>query len=360
MFMQKLPEIGVAATMVPEAATTILTSGIKIQEMLESSDRYFEFQREVVRMQLANEERFKRLTELRPGSRKVIICDRGVMDGKAYMDPELFDVLLREEKSSVIEMRDMRYDGILHLVTAADGAEEFYNLNNPARYETDLEEVRKLDKRTQAAWQGHEHWCAIPNRTNDAKPIPFDEKMDILFKKFCHLIGVPAPLEIENKYLVSIDTDPTQFPLDTKPVMVNISQTYLRASPEAKIERRIRRREQDGGILCVYTEKEDLRKGVRVERERVVSEREYRDLYQERAPFLCDIKKRRYAFAWQHQYFQLDLIDAPMKLAVLEIELTEENDKVTIPPFVKILKEVTEDRHYKNASIAADTCPGYE
>jgi hypothetical protein len=33
-------------------------------------------------------------------------------------------------------MRDNRYDGILHLVTAADGAEDFYeNQTNEARYE---------------------------------------------------------------------------------------------------------------------------------------------------------------------------------------------------------------------------------
>lgn len=33
-------------------------------------------------------------------------------------------------------LRDHRYDGVLHLVTAADGAEEFYETeSNDSRYE---------------------------------------------------------------------------------------------------------------------------------------------------------------------------------------------------------------------------------
>jgi hypothetical protein len=35
-----------------------------------------------------------------------------------------------------VYLRDRRYDLVLHMVTAADGAEKFYNLsNNLARYE---------------------------------------------------------------------------------------------------------------------------------------------------------------------------------------------------------------------------------
>lgn len=34
-------------------------------------------------------------------------------------------------------LKDNRYEGIIHLVTAAEGAEEFYELSsNDARYET--------------------------------------------------------------------------------------------------------------------------------------------------------------------------------------------------------------------------------
>jgi len=54
-------------------------------------------------------------------------------------------------------LRDKRYDSIIHLVTAADGAESFYTLeNNVARYE-DVPTAIKVDQNLQNAWKGHPH-----------------------------------------------------------------------------------------------------------------------------------------------------------------------------------------------------------
>ncbi|KKU51958.1 MAG: hypothetical protein UX72_C0011G0002 [Parcubacteria group bacterium GW2011_GWA2_47_10] len=39
-------------------------------------------------------------------------------------------------------------------------------------------------------------------------------------------------------------------------------------------------------------------------------------------------------------------------VAVLEIELTEENDRVFIPPFIEVIKEVTGDSRYSMKSLA--------
>lgn len=79
----------------------------------------------------------------------VILCDRGVMDGQAYMDENTWIALLDEMDQNVINLRDKRYDAVIHLVTAADGAAQFYNLeNNVARYEADVESAIRTDKRT--------------------------------------------------------------------------------------------------------------------------------------------------------------------------------------------------------------------
>jgi predicted aminopeptidase len=64
-------------------------------------------------------------------------------------------------------LRDNRYDAILHMVTAADGAEAFYaSLTNEARYES-IEEATIKDKRLRDAYMGHSKWCFISNRTLD-------------------------------------------------------------------------------------------------------------------------------------------------------------------------------------------------
>ena len=65
----------------------------------------------------------------------VILTDRGLMDGSAYMKPECWQTLMDEKGWSEVTLRDRRYDAAIHLVTAANGAEEFYNLGNAARYE---------------------------------------------------------------------------------------------------------------------------------------------------------------------------------------------------------------------------------
>ena len=76
-----------------------------------------------------------------------------------------------------------KYDAVFHLVTAANGAEEFYTLsNNSARKET-LEEAQILDKKTIEAWSNHERFKIIDNSTN------FEDKINILLKEINLLIN---------------------------------------------------------------------------------------------------------------------------------------------------------------------------
>lgn len=65
----------------------------------------------------------------------VILCDRGLLDGSAYVDTNVWQAVLDESGWNTGNLRDKRYDSIIHLVTAADGAEKFYQLENKARYE---------------------------------------------------------------------------------------------------------------------------------------------------------------------------------------------------------------------------------
>ena len=47
--------------------------------------------------------------------------DRGLMDTAGYIGFEAFNEILKVKGWSTSELRDKRYDAILHLVTAADG-----------------------------------------------------------------------------------------------------------------------------------------------------------------------------------------------------------------------------------------------
>ena len=52
----------------------------------------------------------------------VILVDRGLLDGSAYISKDNWQCLLDDMNCNVVMLRDNRYDGIMHLVTAADGA----------------------------------------------------------------------------------------------------------------------------------------------------------------------------------------------------------------------------------------------
>ena len=56
-----------------------------------------------------------------------IICDRGVMDASAYIDSEKWERMKNATGWHEIELWDNRYYQIIHMVSAAVGAEEFYS-----------------------------------------------------------------------------------------------------------------------------------------------------------------------------------------------------------------------------------------
>ena len=49
------------------------------------------------------------------------------MDGSAYVEKSQWRGLMDELGVTQVQLRDQRYDAVLHLVTAADGAEKFYD-----------------------------------------------------------------------------------------------------------------------------------------------------------------------------------------------------------------------------------------
>ena len=88
------------------------------------------------------------------GEPSVLLIDRGLMDSKAYVGDETFEVILEREGWTNTELRDHRYDAVIHMVTAADGAAEFYGYENEARFETPEEAIVR-DKALRNAYLGH-------------------------------------------------------------------------------------------------------------------------------------------------------------------------------------------------------------
>jgi len=162
------------------------------------------------------------------------------------------------------------------------------------------------------------------------------------------------PLEIEKKFLLERPFCQMEFGAIEKTEIL-IEQIYLKSDDE-DVERRIRKKGQDGRFTYYETEKRIIRPGVRDETERQIGIIRYDFLFgKERDESRDIIWKKRYCFDWENKKFELDVFLKPERLAglvLLELELTEENDTFEIPPFFKIIKEVTDDPAYSNFELA--------
>ncbi|GMQ95033.1 MAG: hypothetical protein BMS9Abin13_143 [Patescibacteria group bacterium] len=338
---EKLANLGFHVFTVPEAPTLLMSGGITPKENVLSLP---DFQKSVFRLMRIMEDEFKQAAQGTSSGKSIIICDRGLMDTKAYAPDGLFETIASGESMSVTELRDGRYDAVFHLRTAALGAEEYYTLaNNVARFES-VEEARIVDEKTLQAWVGHPHLKIIDNATD------FEGKMKRLLQGLCRVLGIPVPLEIERKFLID--------PIDLEKMnilhqAIEIEQVYLISrNPDEEI--RVRKRGQNGTFVYYQTMKRALRPSVRVEVEHRISEAEYEWSLRYRLPDTAMLRKRRFCFTFDNQYFELDVLEEPRKgLYLLEIELTEENERITIPPFINVVKEVTNDSSFSNCSLAS-------
>lgn len=329
---------GFAVLFIPESATDIILSGITFSSM----SNPLEFQKIIATNQL-NKEKLYESTALNMvnADKVLIVCDRGVIDGKAYLNPIEYNQLLRNIGTSEVELRD-NYDAVFHLVTAAKGAEKFYSYNNPARGEN-LEEARLADDKVLSAWAGHPHLRVIDNSSD------FEEKMNRLLHEISIFLGEPTPYEIERKFLIKMPdiskiTNPTLKKLE-------IIQTYLKSSnPDEEI--RIRQRGTDGNFIYTKTIKKKVTDIKRMEVEKRISKDEYLSLLLDADENKRQIRKTRYCLVHENQYLEIDIYPFWQDKAILEIELSSETDEISLPKDIHIIKEVTGDEEYHNSSLA--------
>ena len=331
-------QMGYTVLFVPETATELITGGVAPWTCGTNAD----YQKCQLMLQLEKERVFEQAANTMDNENILIVCDRGTLDNKAYMKPEEFDEALSFLKTNEVELRD-NYDAVFHLVTAAKGAEEFYTTeNNSARTET-VEQAVALDDKTVAAWTGHPHLRVIDNSCS------FEDKMKKLVAEISSFLGEPEPFEIERKYLIEY---PDIDWLENNPTCqrIEIIQTYLNSEDGDEI--RVRQRGIEGNYIYFQTIKKKVSGVKRVEIERRLSQSEYLKLLMDADTTKRQIRKTRYCLTYENQYFEIDVYPFWHDRAIMEIELSNENENIVFPEHIKVIKEVTDDPSYKNASLA--------
>jgi len=144
---------------VPEAATLLFGHGLDRQD---SGDRARLLQRSIYRMQVSLEEIFRGFY-----SDRLLICDRGTLDGLAYWPDGEAGYFAAIESS--FEREAARYQAVIFFQSAAIHGEDVRS-NNPYRSE-DSQTARALDDRLCRVWERHPNFHYIPTETSFMRKI---------------------------------------------------------------------------------------------------------------------------------------------------------------------------------------------
>ena len=176
-------KLGYKVFSVPEVPTMVTQSGWSY--LTKNPAFYYEGEKIILELQLALEDKIQRLAETCTEP-CLIVCDRGAMDISTYIAPEMWKDLM---KSCDVDEQSLmnRYDGVVHLSSAAAGAEKFYTLEtNVNRYEkadeAGLTLARSLNTRVLEVWSKH------PEMRTIASMDDFDAKMKLVLKAIFEMI----------------------------------------------------------------------------------------------------------------------------------------------------------------------------
>ena len=163
-----------------------------------------------------------------------------------------------------------------------------------------------------------------------------------------------APVEIERKYIIKMPSLDILHAQDgyTKS---EILQIYLPS--ENGETHRIRRRAYADKTVYFETRKIRIDKMSSHEDEREISEARFCELSKNPLLGSLPIEKLRHTFVYLGQLFEIDVYPQWKNTAVMETELDTREREVEIPAFVEIIREVTGDKAYSNASMSKNFPP---
>jgi len=341
----------------PETATVLMQGGIKFPEL--SKEDAFLFQENLIKTMLAIENTYFDIAETCPKN-CIVICDRGLMDATAFITLEEWDLMCKRNGWNSVDMRDNRYDQVIHMVSAAKGAEEYYTTEEHATRSEGVELARLRDDRASAAWVGHPYYDVVDNSTT------FEGKLVRTISSVCHRLGIDVGdrLLVESKkrkFLIAIMPSDDVFP-DYQDF--EVIHDYL-LTPGQQNQARLRKRGQHGSYTYTHT----IRRHVELTKEgekreapelkQAITRRDYIILLAQKDQRRSSIYKKRRCFISNNHYYQLDVYLEPCQskcrgLILLETYTVDNSPDFVnkLPSFLNVLREVTGDQQYSMYNLA--------
>lgn len=317
---------GIANIIVPETATELIKSGILPGNTDESANL---FQDLLMKKQLFKEKLSDSYLKgnFKNSDKVVAICDRGVIDGKAYLKTsEAFSNLLHNNSLTEIEVLDS-YDLVLDLITTADCNRGVYNNLNEARFET-ADEAVIVDRKTSNAWAGHRN-IKIINTS-----ISLEEETNIILNYIANLIYNQETKKVNN-YLVDL----SNFKNRKQIVKILVENYYLESQINGYNYILTKRNYNGGASYLISNQKRENGKIFTIASKAINAHDFYNLLDKSNV-----IKKEVYeeaSFIKDRQLYRFKIYD---DISIMEIEKNELNKSFVFPDDVNVLKyDVTEE-----------------
>ena len=159
------------------------------------------------------------------------------------------------------------------------------------------------------------------------------------------------PIETERKFLIRYP-DISLLKSESGVRIKKIEQTYL-LNAENK-STRVRKICEDERIKFVKTIKERISVLSVYEDEFEIDEQTYNEELKSKDPEKNTITKTRYCIPFDEHIIEIDIFPFWSDRAILEVELSSESEEFSLPSFVSVIKEVSDDPRYKNTRLAKD------
>ena len=156
-------------------------------------------------------------------------------------------------------------------------------------------------------------------------------------------------VEIEKKYVIRLPDTEYISTLDGY-TESSITQIYIESAPGRT--HRVRRRIQ--GDTPTYTETVKIRidKMSAFEDEREIDQATFLRLSEKIKKGTRPVLKKRLTFLFESRLFEVDIYPEWRRTCIMEVELPAREEDVKIPPFIELVRDVTGDRAYSNASMS--------
>lgn len=346
MLRGKLENAGWRVFTVPEASSLLFLNGASHADFARNGiPGMVNFQAQLANLQMKLESTMYDMAEA-SGHKSVILNNRGLMDGKAYIPHEDdWATVLDTVNLSESQARERRYDAVVHLVTCAEGASEFYQLRDNAQT---IRAASDLDKRVCQAWVGHPHMHIIDNSTS------FEQKVNRVTQRVFKVIGEEVQVGLfKKKFKIPYQT-PEELAVTVQSAGAGnpriVACEIIWTSPTTRI---IKRSDDESATFYWETFRDVDGKLMRSLHQQIGSDDYARSHNEATAAGHKTLKKMVVSFMWERHIYMVNVYRRPEPVCVVEVEA--EDDMMDLPPFLKesgFVIDVTHEHKYQTGSRA--------